>query len=62
MIKKVLGVLVISIGASILVWIGYNYLIEMQPEFKGRNPIGPLLFSCAAIFVGSKWIFGKKEK
>ena len=62
MIKKSLGVLACLLGALILGWIGYNYLIEMQPEAEGRNPIPALLFSAAAIFVGIKMILGKKPE
>ena len=62
MIRKPLGVLVFLIGAAILAWIGYNYLIEMQPEAEGRNPLPALLFSGAAIFVGIKLFLGKKQQ
>ncbi len=61
MIKKSFGVLVILVGALILGWIGYNYLIEMQPEAQGRNPLPALLFSAAAIFVGIKMFRGKPQ-
>ncbi len=60
MIRKIFGVITVIIGISILAWIGYNYFIEMQPEAEGRNPIVPLIFSCTAIFVGSKQVLGKK--
>ncbi len=61
MIKKSLGVLVFLIGALILGWVGYNYLVEMQPEAEGRNPLPALLFSGGAIFVGIKMFLGKKQ-
>ena len=61
MIRKTFGVLAFLIGVTILAWIGYNYLIEMQPAAEGRNPIPALLFSAAAIFVGIKMFLGKKQ-
>jgi len=59
-VRRILGVLALTIGASVLTWMAYNYLIEMQPQARGRNPIPPLVFSAFMLFVGVMWIRGKK--
>jgi hypothetical protein len=50
------------IGLSILGWIAYNYLVEMQPSARGRSPLPALVFSAAAIYVGGKWLLSKPKK
>ena len=60
MLKKIIGAIEILFGLVILGWVGYNYIIEMQPATKGLNPIVALLFSSAAIYTGINWVAGKK--
>jgi len=57
--KKVFGFLSFLLGVLLLLWIGYNLFIQMQPEAEGRNPIIALLVSGGLIYTGVKWI---KEK
>jgi hypothetical protein len=59
--KKVLGVLGIAAGIGLLGWVGYNFLIEMQPEAERRNPIAPVLFSIALIYTGIKTVLRRPD-
>ena len=60
--KKVAGAFMLLLALVLLGWIGYNFLVEMQPEAQGRSPLSPLLFSAALIYVGVKWLRGKKAE
>lgn len=55
--KILWGTLSLLLGLTLLGWICYNYFIEMQPSAEGRNPLVPVLFSGALIFVGVKRLF-----
>ena len=44
--------LVIVFGIGLLGWIGYNHLIEMQPEAQGQDPLIPLVFAIGMIATG----------
>ena len=57
--KKLLGGLIFFMGAALLLWVGYNLFISMQPEAQGRNPIPAVLVSAGLLFVGAKWIRGR---
>lgn len=59
MLKKILGAIDLLFGIVILGWVGYNYLIEMQPAARGFNPIVALSFASGAIYFGLKWLTGK---
>ena len=61
-VKRIFGLLIFLIGLSILGWIAYNFLVQMQPEARGRNPLPALIFSGAAIYVGARWLFAKRSK
>ena len=52
--RKVLGLLIAAAGVVLLAWIGYNLFVEMQPEARGRNPVGPAVFALVLIGVGGK--------
>ena len=52
----------ILLGLGLLGWIGYNLLLEMQPEAKGRNPIVPIIISIGLIIVGGEWLLTKREQ
>lgn len=58
-VKKLLGGLTLLMGVVLLLWIGYNLFIGMQPEAQGRNPIPAVFVSAGLIFVGAKWVRGK---
>ncbi len=57
---KISGYLGILFGIVMLSWIGYNYLIEMLPAAKGKNPIGALVLSGISLYFGVKYL--KKSK
>jgi hypothetical protein len=61
-LKRVFGFFILLIGVGILGWIAYNYLVAMQPEARGRNPLPALIFSGAAIYVGGRWLLSKPKK
>ena len=50
------GIVSLLIGLGVGGWIAYNYLVEMQPEAEGRNPILPLLLTAVGIYVGIRRI------
>ena len=60
-LKRIFGCLILLIGLSILGWIAYDYLVEMQPEARGRTPLPALVFSAATIYVGARWLFAKQK-
>ncbi|GMV81612.1 MAG: hypothetical protein AMXMBFR7_27960 [Planctomycetota bacterium] len=62
MVKRVIGGLMLLLGVFQLGWIGYNFLIELQPEARGRNPIIPILFGIGLLYVGFTWVKGKPEE
>lgn len=39
------------LGCAILLWIGFNYLVEMQPEVAGKSPFEALHKAGFAIFL-----------
>jgi hypothetical protein len=47
--KQLFGLLTFLFAAAVLLWVGYNVLIERQPEFKGPT----LLVTMAMISLGS---------
>ena len=50
--SRIWGAILIACGTSLLGWIAYNHLIEMQPEAEGRSPIIPVMFGIAMIGLG----------
>ncbi len=56
--RRVLGALLLIFGAVLACWIGYNLLIERQPEATG-SPIPAIIFCIALFFVGGRWIAGE---
>lgn len=58
-VKKIVGLCILVIGIGLLSWVAYNYLVEMQTQARGRNPLPALVFSAAAIFVGGSWLLDK---
>lgn len=56
--KRLFGVIALLMGSAILLWVGYNLLIERQKEFtRGLLPIG---VGGAMVYVGVMWIRGKQ--
>lgn len=56
MMKKFLGVIALVLGLGLGTWIGYNYLVEMQPEARGRNPVPAMLLTAGFLYQGRKWL------
>ena len=54
--KRIFGGLMLLLGIALAGWIGYNYLIKMQPEAREINPAPAILFSLGLLFVGGKWL------
>lgn len=59
--KLVFGGIALLLGTLLLGWIGYNLLVELQPEAKRLNPLPALIFSAALIGVGVKWVSEGRE-
>lgn len=55
-VKIILGLLAVLIALSVLAWMAYNYLVEMQPAVEERNPLPALLFNIVMLIVGIKWL------
>lgn len=58
--KRIFGVIALLMGSAILLWVGYNLFIEMQPEARGHSPLPAIGISVAMIIVGIMWIRGKQ--
>ena len=56
---RLLGLSAILIGGAMILWIGYNFFIERQPETEGKNPILGILVALGLIRVGMVWIRGR---
>lgn len=59
LMKKLFGVLAVTIGVAIAGWVLYNTFIERQPEY--RPGVKPLGFAAAMIGVGVYWIRGSSR-
>ena len=46
------GGVLILLGATLLGWISFNYLVEMQPSAEGKNPIIPTVLGVAFLVTG----------
>lgn len=62
MLRRAAGAVVLMLGTTILLWVGYNFLVERLPETRGRNPLPALLFVVACFYVGLGWIRGEVAK
>jgi hypothetical protein len=58
--RRVFGVIALLMGSAILLWVGYNLFVEMQPEAKGKDPLLAVGFSVVLITVGIMWVRGKQ--
>jgi len=56
--KRVLGGLTILMGLALGCWIGYNLLIERQPEAQSMRPWRAIVFCASLLLVGAKWTRG----
>ena len=61
MFSKLIGILLLILGLALLIWIGYNLLIEMQPEAEGRNPLVAFALGVAMVITGIIKMRGKKK-
>ena len=56
--KRAFGGIALLMGSALVIWVGYNLLIERQPETQGKNPLAALGVGVAMIVVGAKWVRG----
>jgi hypothetical protein len=56
--KRVIGVVALLMGSAILLWMGYNLLIECQKEFTGELLL--IGTGCLMVYVGVMWIRDKQ--
>ena len=61
MLKRIFGGFILLIGLVLLGWIAYNLFVGMQPEARGRSPLPALVLAAGAIYVGARWLFGKRK-
>lgn len=59
MIRRVAGVFLVVLGTLQAAWIGYNLLVHMTPQARGRNPLPGLVFVAMLYFVGWRWLKGE---
>ncbi len=52
MLGKFVGIICVVLGTIIALWILYNYLVEMQPEAEGLNPLPAIIFVASLYYVG----------
>jgi hypothetical protein len=58
--KRILGVFIFILGLCLAAWIGYNLFIQRQPEDQVRSSIATIIMSLAFLFIGYKWMTGKR--
>jgi len=51
-INWIFGLLSLLLGLGVGGWVAYNYLVEMQPEAKGKNPAPALILTAVCLYVG----------
>ena len=56
MVKRIAGAFVFLLGVVLLCWLGYNFLVERQPESRAVNPLPAILFTIGFLYVGQKWM------
>lgn len=54
--KKFLGVIALLMGLGLGSWIAYNFLVEMQPEARGRKPAPAIILTVGLLYQGQKWL------
>ena len=57
---RLLGILIFTLGIGLAGWIAYNLLILRTPYAQGRNPTLPIVMSVLWVYVGYKWMRGKR--
>jgi len=57
--KKVFGGLVLGLGVVLLLWVGFNLFVSLQPQAQGKSPIPALILSAGLLYVGVKWLRSK---
>ncbi len=53
---RLLGLIAVIAGVGTLVWLGYNVLIERQPQFTGVQTVEQLLLPFTLIGFGYRWM------
>jgi len=56
MLRRAGGVILLLLGTTLLLWIGYNFFVERLPETRGRNPLPAVLVLAGCFYVGLRWI------
>lgn len=56
--KKLLGILMLFMGAGLGVWVGYNLFVERQAGTPD-NPLPAIVFAAALLLVGGRWAQGR---
>jgi len=59
--RLVFGSLAVLIGVAIIVWVGYNWLIERQPQFSGSRIFPSLGIAPVTVAVGIYWLRGLRR-
>jgi hypothetical protein len=54
--RKFLGLVALLMGLGLGGWLAYNFLVEMQPEARGRHPAIPVLVAIGLLYQGQKWL------
>ena len=59
MVRRAGGVILLLLGTTLLVWVGYNLFVMRLPETLGRHPLAALSFVVLCFYVGMRWIRGE---
>ena len=62
MLRRAGGVILLLLGTTLLLWIGYNFLARRLPETVGRHPLAAPSFVFLCFYVGLRWIRGEVAK
>ena len=60
--RNIVPVAALVLGLAIAVWIAYNFLVEMQEEAAGRNPLPAVIFSSLLIAWGAYRLAVRKRR
>ena len=57
--RRILGPLVLLLGAVVIIWVLYNLFVERLPATRGHDPVWGLVTASAFLFVGYRWTRGR---
>jgi hypothetical protein len=60
--RLVFGILAVSMGTAIILWVCYNELVSRRPEYTGTHLLAPLGIGPAMIGVGVYWLRTLKRR